>query len=155
MKNNRLVPAVMAVVGFGAIVVGIQQGLVHVAPGYEGTIVTGWDGALNHEEVLLVLLGGVGIGGTVAARKWKRLASIPVAMGGIVLFYVFRAVLAQFQSPHSLYREHSLRPPGSEEYTVMVVLGAEPFLLAVGGLLLVGAGVARSKVEPLSGTTTS
>lgn len=155
MENNRLVPGVMAVVGFGAIVVGIQQGLVHVAPGYEGSIVTGWDGAPNHEELLLVLFGGVGIGGTIAARKWKYLASIPVSMGGIVLFYVFRAVLGQFRSPHSLYREYSLRPPGSEEYTVMVVLGAEPFLLAVGGLLLVGAGIARSTLESLSGTATS
>ena len=154
MENDRLVPAVVAAIGFTAIVFGVYQGLVHVAPGYEGTIMSGWDGDLNHEEVSLVLVGGVGIGGAVAARKWKRLASIPVGMGGIVLFSVLRAVLGQFRSPHSLYREYTLQPPGSGEYTVMIILGAEPFLLAVGGLLLVGAGIAGLKSEPLPGKAT-
>ena len=154
MEDNWLSPAVMAAVGFAAIVFGIYQGLVHVAPGYEGTIMSGWDGTPNHEEVLLVLAGGVGIGGAVAARKWKRLASIPVVMGGIVLFSMLRAVLGQFRSPHSLYREYTLQPPGSEEYTVMIILGAEPFLLAVGGLLLVGAGITGLKSGPLPGKAT-
>ena len=154
VKNDRLVPVVIAVTGFATIVFGIHQGLVHVAPGYEGTITSGWDGDFNHEEVLLVLVGGVGIGGAVAARRWKRLASIPVVMGGIVLFYVFRAVFGQFRSPHSLYREDTLHPPGSEEYTVMIVLGAEPFLLAVGGLLLVGAGIVALTLEPVPGKAT-
>lgn len=154
MKNDRLVPVVIAATGFAAIVFGIHQGLVHVAPGYEGTITTGWDGALTHEELLLALVGGVGAGGTVAALRWKRLASVPVATGGIVLYSVFRAILGQFQSPHSLYREYSLQPPGSEEFTVMVVLGAEPVLLAAGGLLLVAAGIAGSKLEPLPASAT-
>ena len=154
VNNNRLVPETMAAIGFAAIVFGIHQGLVHVAPGYEGTIMSGWDGNLNHEEVLLLLVGGVGIGGAIAARRWMHLASIPVVMGGIVLFSVFRAVLGQFRSPHSLYREYTLQPPGSEEYTVMIVLGAEPFLLAVGGLLLVGAGIAGLKLESPPGKAT-
>ncbi len=154
VENDRLLPVMIAVTGFVAIVFGTHQGLVHVAPGYEGTITSGWDGDLNHEELLLVLVGGVGIGGAVAARRWKHLASIPVLMGGVVLFYVFRAVLGQFRSPHSLYREYTLHPPGSEEYTVMIVLGAEPFLLAVGALLLVGAGIAGSTLELIPGKTT-
>lgn len=154
MKNDRLIPVVMAAAGFATIVVGIHQGLVHVAPGYEGTIMSGWDGELNHEELLLVQLGGVGIGGTVAALRWKRLASIPVVMGSIVLFYAFRAVLGQFRSSYPLYREYSLQPPGSQEYTVMIILGAEPFILVVGGLLLMGAGIAGSKLEPPRGKAT-
>ena len=154
MKNNRLVPAVMAAIGFAAIVFGVHQGLAHVAPGYEGTITTGWDGDLNYEEVLLLLVGGVGIGGAIGARRWKYLASIPIVMGGVVLFSVFRAVLGQFRSPHSLYREYTLQPPGSEEYTVMIILGAEPFLLAVGGFLLMGAGISGLELEPLPGKAT-
>ena len=151
MKNNQIIPAVMAAIGFATIALGIHQGLVHVASGYEGTIRTGWDGDLNHEEILFLLIGGVGIGATITARRWKHLASIPVVMGGIILFSVFRAVLEQFQSPHSLYQEHTLQPPGSEGYTVMIVLGAEPFLLAVGGLLLIGAGIAGLKLESQPG----
>lgn len=149
MDSSRLVPGLLAATGFTAIVFGTHQGLVHVAPGYEGTIMSGWDGALNDEELLLVLVAGVGIGGLVAARRWKRLASVTVAMGGLVLYSVFRAVLGQFRAAYPLYREYTLQPPSGEAYTVMIVLGAEPFLLAVGGLLLMGSGIARLKLEPL------
>ncbi|UPV72932.1 hypothetical protein M0R89_10270 [Halorussus limi] len=146
MENNLLVPVVMAVAGCVAIVIGVYQGLVHVAPGYEGTIVSGWDGDLSHEEVLLVQLGAVGVGGAVAALWRKRLATVPFATGGIVVFYAFRAVFSWFRSSRRpLYREFSPRAPGFEGETVVFVLGAEPFLVAGGGLLLVGAGIATSK----------
>jgi hypothetical protein len=148
MENSRLVPIGMAIAGCAAIVIGVYQGLVHVAPGYEGTIVSGWGGGLNHEEVLLVQLGVVGVGGAVAALRWKRLASVPFAVGGIVLFYALRAVFSAFQSPaRPLYREFSPRAPGFEGETVMLILGAEPFLLAGGGLVLMGAGVAGWKLR--------
>lgn len=146
MENRRVVPIGMAIAGCAAIVIGVYQGLIHVAPGYEGTITTGWGGDLNHEEVLLVQLGAVGVGGAVAALRWKRLASVPFAVGGIALLYALRAVFSAFQSPtRPLYREFSPRTPGFEGETVMLVLGAEPFLLAGGGLLLLGAGVAGWK----------
>ncbi|UPV99008.1 hypothetical protein M0R88_10770 [Halorussus gelatinilyticus] len=146
MENRRLVPVVMAVAGCTAIVIGVYQGLVHVAPGYEGTITAGWGGDLNREEILLVQLGVVGVGGAVAALRWKRLASVPFATGGIVLFYAFRAVGPFLRSPtRPLYREFSPGAPGFEGESVMLVLGAEPFLLAGGGLLLVGAGIAASR----------
>ncbi|MFC7081977.1 hypothetical protein [Halorussus caseinilyticus] len=148
MENRGLVPVMMAVTGCAAVVVGVYQGLVHVAPGYEGTIVSGWGGDLSHQEVLLAQLGVVGVGGAVAALRWKRLASVPFAMGGIVLFYALRAVFDLFRSPgRPLYREFSPQAPGFEGETVVFVLGAEPFLLAGGALLLIGSGIAGSKLR--------
>ncbi|MGM0591966.1 MAG: hypothetical protein ACQETI_10135 [Halobacteriota archaeon] len=153
MEHHRLVPVMMAIAGCAAIVIGVHQGLVHVAPGYGGTITTGWDGDLNHEEVLLTQLGAIGVGGAVAALRWKRLASVPFVMGGVVLFYALRAVFNLFRSRTPLYREFSLHTPGSEGGSVMFILGAEPFLLAVGGLLLMGAGIAGAKSRPPGGDT--
>ena len=147
METHRLVPLAMAVAGFAAIGIGVYQGLVHVAPGYEGTIMSGWDGSLNHEEVLLVQLGALGVGSVAAGLRRKRLSIVSVVMGSIVLFYAFRAVFNLFQSSRPLYREFSVQGAGFEGDTVMFVLGAEPFLLAAGGLLLVGAGIRASKLQ--------
>jgi hypothetical protein len=143
MENTRLVPAALAAAGCVAVLAGVYQGLVHVAPGYEGTITSGWDGPLNHEEVLLAGLSVVGVAGAVAARRWRWLAGVPVAIGGVVLFYTLRAVAGWVQSTTPLYREFSPPAGGFEGERIMIVLGAEPFLLAAGGLLLVGAGVDR------------
>ena len=144
MIERRALPAALAVAGFAAVVIGIHQGLVHVAPGYEGTIVTGWGGSLNHEERLLAGLGAVAIGGAVASLRWRRLAVVPVATGSVVLTSALRAVVNTFQD-RGLYTETTTDGGNS----VAFVLGAEPFLLVAGGLrlvagglLLVGAGVA-------------
>jgi len=135
MRYRTFLPVVLAVGGFVAIAVGVYQGLVHVAPGYEGAIRTGWGGPLNHEEILLARISAVGVGGAVGALRWRRLAAVPIAAGGVVLFSAVRAL-----------RHHVLNTPlytetvtGSSE-PIMFVLGAEPFLLIAGGTLLVGAG---------------
>lgn len=61
-------------------------------------------------------------------------------------------MVSLFQS-RPLYREFSVQRAGFEGDTVMFVLGAESFLLAAGGLLLVGAGIGASgfRSSPLSG----
>lgn len=135
MISKRILPTVLAVAGFTVIVIGIYQGLLHVAPGYDGTIMTGWDGGLNHEERLLAGLGAVGIAGAVATIRWKQFSIVPGFMGGVVLFYAVRAIYLQVQDV-PLYTETTLY---SGETTVFV-LGSEPFLLIAGGLLLIGAG---------------
>lgn len=135
MRKEQVLPITLALAGFTAIVIGIFQGLVHVAPGYEGTIMTGWGGSLNHEERLLARLGLVGIVGAVGALKVKQLSIVPIAMGGIVLFYAFRAIVHHAQTTQ-LYSEVQLY--GGD--TVVFILGAEPFLLIVGGGLLIGSG---------------
>ena len=137
MRYGRAAPTVLAVAGFAATVVGVYQGLLHVGPGYEGTIMTGWGGDLNHEERLLVGLGAVGVGGAVATRRGRHLAAVPVAMGGVVLFYALRATVHQVRNV-PLYTETTTY--GGDP--VVFVLGAEPFLLVAAGLLFVGAGVA-------------
>ena len=136
MRKGIVLPVVLAVAGFATIVVGIHQGLVHVAPGYEGTIVSGWDGGLNHEERLLAGIGAVGIGGTVATLRWRRLTIVPITSGGVVLFYALRALIQKVQNV-PLYVETTMH--GGDP--VVFILGAEPFLLITGGLLLVGAGM--------------
>lgn len=136
MDNRQLLPVALAVAGFVAIVVGIYQGLIHVAPGYEGRIMSGWGGELNHEELLLARVGVVGIVGAVAALRWKRLSLVPVAMGGVVLFYALRALVLTVQDTR-LYAETTTYGGDS----VVFILGAEPFLLLAGGGLLVSAGV--------------
>ncbi|AXG08985.1 hypothetical protein [Haloplanus rubicundus] len=143
MRPKRAIPAVLALAGFVTIAVGVHQGLVHVAPGYEGTITTGWDGALSHEEVLLARLGLVGVVGAGAAFRWRRLAVVPAATGVVVLSYAFRAVLHYAQDP-GLYAPVTAFGGAS----VRFVLGAEPFLLVAGGALLVAAGVVGWGVRP-------
>jgi hypothetical protein len=117
------------------VVIGTRQGLVHVAPGYEGTITTGWGGDLNHEEHLLARLAIVGVGGTVTALRWRRLSVVPVATGVVILCYALRAVL-QYALDPGLYVEMSVGGVPTR-----TVLGGEPFLLVAGGALLVAAGV--------------
>jgi len=135
MRPRRLVPVAVAIVGLVAVVVGVRQELVHVAPGYEGTIMTGWGGGLNHEERLLSRLALVGVAGAAATLRWRRLAFVPVATGVVVLFYALRAVLYYALDP-GLYVEVSVYS-GPTRF----VLGAEPVLLVAGGALLVAAGV--------------
>jgi hypothetical protein len=148
MDDRRLLPVVLAVVGCVTIVVGAYQGLVHVAPGYEGTIVSGWGRGLNHEERLLVRLGVLGVVGTAAARWWRYLAGVPILLGATVVFYAVRAVYGLVRGPRFLYREVQIHGAGFGDDPVVFVLGAEPFLLAAGGLLLVGAGITAGRLAP-------
>jgi len=139
MRPRRLVPVALAAAGLVVIVIGIQQELVHVAPGHEGRVVTGWGGELNHEERLLAQLGAVGVAGAVAALRWRRLAVVPVATGGVVLCYALRAVVYYALDP-GLYT--TVPVYGG---TTRLVLGAEPALLVAGGTLLVAAGIVRRR----------
>ena len=136
MRDKQMTPIILALAGFAAIVIGVYQGLVHVAPGYEGTIMSGWGGKLNHTERLLAGLGAVGVGGTVAASRWKHLAVVPAAIGGVVLFFGVRAILQKIRNL-PLYTE--VTTYGGNR--VVFILGVEPFLLIAGGFLLVGAGI--------------
>lgn len=126
-----------AAAGFLTIVVGVHQSLVDVAPGFDGRIVTGWDRSLSQEERLLAALGGVGLAGAAGVTRWRRLAAVPVVVGSVVLLYTLRAV-GQYAMRPGLYTDVRLH----DGTTTRFVLGAEPFLLAGGALLLVIAGVA-------------
>ncbi|WP_251329080.1 hypothetical protein [Haloplanus pelagicus] len=143
MRSRRLVPVALAAAGLAAIVIGVYQGLIHVAPGYEGTIMSGWDGDLNHEERLLVRLGLVAVGGTVTALRWRRLAVVPVVAGGVVAFYALRAIVHYALDP-GLYAEVETYGGHSTRF----VLGAEPFLLVAGAVLLAAAGVRAWTARP-------
>lgn len=136
MDRRSLLIVGVAAAGLLAIVVGIHQSMVDVAPGFDGRIVTGWDRSLSHEERLLAALGGVGVAGGVGATRWRRLAAVPVGAGSVILLFTLRAVGHYARRP-GLYTEVRLY----DGTTTRFVLGAEPFLLAGGALLLVVAGV--------------
>lgn len=136
MNRQDLVAVGLALVGFCAIVVGIHQDLVQVAPGYPGLIETGWDGSLSHEERLLAQLAALGVGGTIATIRWRSAAVLPLAVGVVELFYSIRAVISYAREP-GLYTEVTLY----DGTVTRFVLGAEPSLLVLGGLLVLGAGI--------------
>lgn len=136
MRRRFLLTVGLAAVGLVAVVTGTFQELLHVAPGYSGTIDTGWGNSLNHEEKLLSRLALLGVMGAVASTKWKLSSIIPVAVGGVILFYPVRAILHYVQDP-GLYTEVTTY----DGTTMKLVLGAEPFLLIAGGILLITAGI--------------
>lgn len=136
MDRRALLAAGAAVVGLLAVLVGVRQELLHVGAAHAGTVDTGWTGSLNHSERLLTRLAGLGAAGAVVAYRWRRVAVLPAATGGVVLYYALRAVLGYALDP-GLYTEVTLWSGRTTAY----VLGAEPFLLAAGGLLLVASGL--------------
>ncbi|MFC6974772.1 hypothetical protein ACFQL1_08900 [Halomicroarcula sp. GCM10025709] len=154
MDRARFLPVGLAAAGLLTVLVGIHTELLHARPMYEFTIDTRWGRSpgqprllhsLNHEERLLARLSGVGLVGAALATRWRQAAAIPALIGGIVLFYPIRAVL------------HHLGDPASGIYTGVlpigdpagrIVFGAEPYLLVLGGLLLVAAGVAGWRLSP-------
>jgi hypothetical protein len=141
-----------------AVAIGVHAELLHARPLYEFTIDTGWGIApgherwlhsLNHEERLLAQLTGLGVLGSIAATRWRRVAVIPGVMGVIVLFYPIRAVWHHATDTGIYTGIPFLGDPSSR-----VILGAEAYLLVVGGVLLVGSAVVgwrASDHEPSSG----
>ncbi|MFC5367067.1 hypothetical protein [Salinirubrum litoreum] len=148
MKNRReetfvesygVGPILLSVAGLVAVIVGVQQGVLHVAPGYQGTINASAE-AFDRRKWLLAGVGIAGVAGAVASLRRKRLSVVPVAAGAVVVFEAVRTiVLAATGLPYPLFTETTYRRSGDP---VMFVLGAEPFLLVAGGCLFVAAGVA-------------
>jgi hypothetical protein len=147
MQHRRHLTVVIAAAGLLTVVLGVHAELLHARPMYDVTVETGWghlDGhplwihSLNHEERLLASLSGVGLLGSVVATRWRPAAAMPAASGVIVVFYPVRAVVRWASSPQfGIYTGI----PGVGNPSGRFVLGAEPYLLVVGGLCLVGAGL--------------
>ncbi len=150
MDRRALRPAGVAVAGTLAVVIGIHAELLHVRPTASGTIETGWGGSLNHEETLLAGLSLLGTVGALAASRWRRVALLPQAVGGVVLFYALRAVGIYLSDP---LLEVYTGLPVLDGTTGRVVFGAEPYLLILGGLLLIAGGVLGFHGRPGTGET--
>ena len=146
---NRRPLAVVALAALGclAVVVGVERELLHVASGDDGLIQTGWDGRLGHEEVLLRRVSAVGAVGALAATRWRRAAVVPAAAGGVVLFYALRTV-AHYAMEPGFYQETTATVGGEP---TKFVLGVEPFLVVLGGLLLVAAGAVGWRMHEAAG----
>lgn len=140
VEEHGLGPILLSMAGFVAVIVGVQQGVLHVAPGYQGTINASAE-AFGRRKWLLAGLCVVGVAGAVVSIRRKRLAVVPVAVGGVLVFEAVRTtVLAATGLPYPLFAETTYRRSGEP---VMFILGAEPFLLVAGGVLFVGAGIVR------------
>ncbi|WP_324760046.1 hypothetical protein [Haloarcula montana] len=158
MNRTRLLPVGLAAAGLVTVLVGIHTELLHARSMYDFTITTGWGRvpgqprllhSLNHEERLLAQLAGVGLVGSILAMRWRQAAAIPVLMGGVVLFYPVRTVLHYLGDPRTgVYT--GVVPVGDP--TGRVVFGAEPYLLVLGGVLLLAAGVAGWWLSPTAAT---
>lgn len=152
MDRRALRPAGVAVAGTLAVVIGIHAELLHVRPTASGTVETGWGGSLNHEETLLAGLSLLGTVGALAASRWRRVALLPQAVGGVVLFYALRAVGIYLPDP---LLEVYTGLPVLDGTTGRVVFGAEPYLLILGGLLLIAGGVLGLREWPGAGDSSA
>ncbi len=151
MDRRDLVAVGAACIGCTLIVVGVFQEFVHLAPGYEGMIVTEWGGGLLREERRLAQVSILGIVGTVAAVRWTYATAVPVAVGGVVLVVTLQAI-RQYANYPGLYREVPKIGGGTNRY----ILGVEPVFLIAGALFLIGAGLACWRMhhdDPPAGTT--
>lgn len=126
----------LALAGFAAVALGVLQEGLHVAPGFEARIETGWGGPLNHEEILLRRIAAFGAAASLAAVRWRRIGAATAVSGIAVLYYPVRAII-EWNSELPLYTTGTTY----DGRAIRFVLGAEPFLLLAGGALLVTAGV--------------
>lgn len=158
LPTGRALPVGLAGAGLFAVVVGIHAELLHARPMYDFAITTGWGvvpghrrwiHSLNHEEWLLAEIAGLALLGSLAATRWRRAAAIPALAGLIVCFYPIRAV-AHYATEEGVYTGL----PAVGDPTSRVVLGAEPFLLVLGGLCLLGAGYVGWRAPALSSAQT-
>jgi len=132
---TTLVPVALAVAGLVTILVGVHTDSLHVKPMYDYTVTTGWDGPLNYQEREMLELAAIGVLGTLAALRWRRVAYGAIAAGALVLVYPVRFLTRRIGSV-----TEGMVVFGGE--TIELSYGAEPFLLLLGGTLLVLAGVA-------------
>ncbi|MFC6954860.1 hypothetical protein [Halorubellus litoreus] len=148
MDRRALLPGGVAIAGTLAIVIGVHTELLTMRPGTAGTIETGWGGSLNHEEELLAGLSVVATSSAFAAIRWRRAALLAQAVGGVVLFYALRAVVGySFDPTLGIYTGL----PVLDGTNGRVIFGAEPYLLVLGGLLLIVAGVLGFRGWPRAG----
>lgn len=146
MERRALLSGGVAAAGVLVVLTGIHQELLLVRPAYEGTIMTGWDGPINHEERLLAQLSILALLGVSTAVRLRYGAVPPPVVGGVVLFYSLRAV-----------NHHALDPglytgvPFIGRSTSRYVLGLEPYLLVGAGVLFVASGVIGWRIHTDTG----
>ncbi|WP_254822170.1 hypothetical protein [Haloglomus halophilum] len=135
MRRVRYIAPGLALLGLLAVVVGVYQDLLRIMPASAGSIETPWGRDPTQGEYLLLLWAGIGVVGAVAAIRWRLAAVAPAVMGSIVLLGTGNTVL-RYEREIGLYTP--VPTPGGDR--AQHALGAEPFLLVAGALLLVGAG---------------
>jgi hypothetical protein len=137
MRRYRYIAPGLALLGLLAVAVGVYQDLLRIVPAAAGTIETAWGRHLVRGEYLLLLWAVIGGVGAVAAVRYRLAAVVPVVMGSIVLLGTGNTVL-RYEREIGLYTP--VPTPGGDG--AQHALGAEPFLLVAGALLLVAAGAA-------------
>lgn len=140
LRARNLLPTVLGLIALFAILFGARFELVSLRPAYDGPIQAvqaGMGNHIGHEEWFLAQLGGLGALAAIASRWWRRAALVTHFVGGVVLVLAGRTVLRQ-AGAFDLYTG----VPIADGATGPVLLGAGAYLFALGGVLLIVAGVA-------------
>ena len=143
MDRRTILPVGLAFVGLVTVLVGLHQDLLTVRAAYDGTVTTGWGRDLNHTERKLGLLATVALPVAAAAARYRYAGYLVQAAGAAVTWAALSASVHWLLDP-VVYSGLPVAGGTSGAF----VLGAEPYLLLVGGLLLVAAGVAGAHPSP-------
>lgn len=151
LRGRHALAVLLALVATAAILLGARSELVTLRPTYDGSLRAVQAGAgvrVGHGERFLAQLGGLGTVGALLSARWRRAGLVTQLCGGAVLLFAGLAVLHQYRA-FDLYT--GIRFLGGSSGAV--VLGATPYLFALGGVLLVTAGVAGYRSSGGSVTT--
>lgn len=142
MESRDVIPAGLALTALALVVVGIHQELLTTRFAGGPIIETGWGGDLSYQERQLGALVAGALPVAAASARYRRAGYLVQAVGAVVLGATLLATTHWIGQP-----EVYTGLPVAGGASGVFVLGAEPYLLVVGGLLLVGAGVAGARPD--------
>jgi hypothetical protein len=144
MQRRALLSAALALAGAVVVLFGLHQELLATRAA-AGSVTTGWGGDLNHTERLLGAVALAALPMAVLSGYLRAAAYLVQLAGAAVAGYAVYAALHWLGQPGT-----STGLPIAGGRTGDVVLAAEPYLLVVGGLLLVAAGVVGAHPRALA-----
>jgi hypothetical protein len=140
MDRRALLPTGLALAGLVVVLLGLHQELLTARAAGGPTVTTGWGRGLNHEERLLGALATAALPLAAAAARVRRIGYVVATAGGVVAGVALWAAGSWLAEPWV-----STGVPGDAG---TVVLGAEPSLLVLGGLVLVASGLVGALMPP-------
>ena len=138
LRGRSALAVLLALVAVAAVLLGSRFELVALRPAYDGplrAVEAGAGARVGHEERFLVQLAGLGCVAALLSARWRRAGLVTQLCGGAVLLSAGLDALYQYEA-FDLYAGVRLLDGASGA----VVLGAAPYLFALGGILLVTAG---------------
>jgi hypothetical protein len=141
MDRRALLPTGLALAGLVVVLLGLHQELLTARAAGGPTVTTGWGRGLNHEERLLGAVATAALPLAAAAARFRLLGYLVATAGAAVTGVAVWAAGSWLAEPWV-----STGVPGDAG---TVVIGAEPYLLVVGGLLLFASGLVAARGTPV------